>query len=302
MNKKRIRRIRHGFDGEKLISIPISILSKMIKNSSFCPIYITHIGYYPNARYHYRDRRNGCEDNILFYCLDGKGYYTMDGTKYEMQANQFVIIPATTKPLSYGANREDPWTIYWVHFTGPQLSSLNELLQIGMDNSPVYIPYNEEGINIWNKMYDSLSQGYSIENMTNANLCLYHLISTFVYAQKQTQKKTNDIERNMVEYTINYMKEHLEEIIKVRELALINHLSESHFSQLFRKATGMPPIDYFILLKMQEACHLLYTTELRVKQIANKLGYEDAYYFSRIFKKTINTSPEVYRASIKKEL
>lgn len=300
MAKKRIR-IRHGFEGEKLISIPVSVLTKTIQNTPFCPVYITHIGYYPNARYHYRDRRNGCDDNILFYCLRGKGYYMLGGVKYEIHANQFVIIPATTKPLSYWANQNDPWTIYWVHFTGGGLPALNLLLRIGMDNSPVYIPYNKEGVKIWNKMYDSLSQGYSIENMANANFCLYHFIATFIYSQKHHIREEDDyIEKDLVGKAIDFMKQNLDKKLSVKEIAEYNHLSESHFSKRFHMSTGMSPIDYFIHLRMQQACHLLHTTDLRIKQIAGMLGYEDPYYFSRIFKKSMNTSPEDYRISIKK--
>ena len=62
----------------------------------------------------------------------------------------------------------------------------------------------------------------------------------------------------------------------------------------------MSPIEYFIHLKMQKACQLLYTEDSRVKQIAALLGYDDPYYFSRLFKKYMNTSPETYRKSVRK--
>jgi YesN/AraC family two-component response regulator len=51
---------------------------------------------------------------------------------------------------------------------------------------------------------------------------------------------------------------------------------------------------------MQKACQLLYTEDSRVKQIAALLGYDDPYYFSRLFKKYMNTSPETYRKSVRK--
>lgn len=295
METKRQRKIRDGFQGEKLISIPESVLAKAIPGLIPYQPYVTHIGYFPNALYHYRLRKYGCKDDILFYCLKGKGYYKLDHRKYELNANQFVIIPATTRLVSYWADPDDPWTIYWVHFTGTGIDSYNQALGIGKELSPVNIPYNKDGLEIWNKMYDSLAMGYQLENMINTNLCLSHLIATFLYPQKHIATSVNNRERALVNQAISYMKNNLEKKMTVEDFANLTHLSVSYFSKLFRQSMGMPPIDYFIHLKMQHACHLLCTTDLRIKQIAALLGYDDPYYFSRLFKKNNNNSPEEFR-------
>lgn len=294
------RKVRRwtGFQGEKRISLPGKALACLAKEN----LYISHIGFYPRAYNHYRRRKQGCGDNILIYCLQGKGYCVVDGVKYQVNANQYIIIPSTTLPLSYWADIDDPWTIYWVHFTGTDLSSFNDKFDIRMDNYPIYIPYNGDGISLWNKMYDSLSQGYNISNMQNANLCLFHFIATFIYPQHHNLKYVIDEDENMVDKTIDYMKLHLNEKLSILQLASLHNFSESHFSKLFRLNTGMSPMDYFIYMKMQEACKMLRSTKLRIKQIANVIGYEDAYYFSRIFKKIMNMSPENYRKSILNEL
>lgn len=299
MDKKRVK-IRDGFQGEKLISIPSFALTKITPDMIPGQPYVTHIGYFPKARYHYRLRPKGCEDDILFYCLQGKGYYAIGGVRYELKANQYVIIPATVETLSYWADQDDPWTIYWVHFTGEKMGVINRVLGIGADNYPVYIPYNETGLKIWEMIYESLSMGYSIENMMHASLCLSHLLATFLYPQKYIPAPLNTNDESIVERTIEYMKANIDKKLTIDDMAGLNNMSLSHFSKLFRLSTGMPPIDYFIHLKMQRACHLLYTTDLRIKQIATVLGYEDSYYFSRLFKKSNNVSPEEYRASVKK--
>ena len=80
-----------------------------------------------------------------------------------------------------------------------------------------------------------------------------------------------------------------------------NSLSASHFSSLFRKATGMSPMDYFIHLKLQKACLLLYSSSIKIKDVALAVGYEDPYYFSRLFKKYLKLSPDQYRVLRRKE-
>src|SRR3546814_20932962 len=86
---------RDGFLGEKQINVPVSLVDKFLKNQNFLnTLYITHIGFFPKAFFHYRERKKGCPDNILFYCLDGKGYYNVLSDDFELNANQFAIFPA----------------------------------------------------------------------------------------------------------------------------------------------------------------------------------------------------------------
>ena len=301
MRTKISNKKRDGFAGELLISIPQNVLAGAIQKGQILPhqLYVSHIGYFPKALYHYCQRPQGCVDNILFYCVQGKGYYTLDGHTFTLNPNQYVIVPATDKPLVYWSDTEDPWSIYWVHFTSDALQAFNRAYHIVPEQGPQYIPHNEKGIRIWEEMYENLSRGYSPENLMNTNLCLYHLIATFVFSQQQNQNSSSP-EKAIIRETIDYMKNNLDKTIRIEDFADLNKYSVSHFSKLFRLTTGMSPIEYFIHLNMQKACQLLYTEDSRVKQIAALLGYDDPYYFSRLFKKYMNTSPETYRKSVRK--
>ena len=64
----------------------------------------------------------------------------------------------------------------------------------------------------------------------------------------------------------------------------------------------MPPMDYFIQLKMQKACELLYSENMKVKDVAEAIGYEDPFYFSRQFKKHMKVSPLYYKENSRKIL
>src|SRR5687767_9368137 len=96
---------RDGFQGEKLISLPQKLWKEAAKRDpAIFQLYITHIGYFPKASTHYRERRKGCEDNILIYCLHGKGHFMIDKEKFEVVANQFILVPATDKYMRYWAD------------------------------------------------------------------------------------------------------------------------------------------------------------------------------------------------------
>src|SRR5208283_1748696 len=91
------------------------------------------------------------------------------------------------------------------------------------------------------------------------------------------------------------MTRHLDEPLQVATLAAQANISPSHFFALFKRQMGCAPIDCFIRLRMQHACRLLDETELSVKEVAATLGYDDPFYFSRIFKSVNHVAPSEYR-------
>jgi AraC-like DNA-binding protein len=98
-----------------------------------------------------------------------------------------------------------------------------------------------------------------------------------------------------IEQSITYMLRHLDESLQVATLAAQANISASHFFALFKRRIGCAPIDYFIRLRMQHACRLLDETVLSVKEVAATLGYDDPFYFSRIFKSVNHVAPREYR-------
>jgi AraC-like DNA-binding protein len=98
-----------------------------------------------------------------------------------------------------------------------------------------------------------------------------------------------------IEQSITYMLRHLDESLQVATLAAQANISASHFFALFKRRIGCAPIDCFIRLRMQHACRLLDETVMSVKEVAATLGYDDPFYFSRIFKSVIRVAPSEYR-------
>jgi transcriptional regulator GlxA family with amidase domain len=92
------------------------------------------------------------------------------------------------------------------------------------------------------------------------------------------------------------MTQHLNQPVRVAELAAQANVSPSHYFALFKRVTGRAPIDYFIRRRMQRARALLDSTTASVKEIAVALGYNDPLYFSRVFKSVNLAAPTRYRA------
>lgn len=80
-------------------------------------LYITDIGFYPHAPFHNRERKNDCPQYLLIHCLKGKVWNSINNKRFPVNTNDYFIFPANTAH-KYGADINDPLSIYWVHFTG----------------------------------------------------------------------------------------------------------------------------------------------------------------------------------------
>ena len=100
-----------------------------------------------------------------------------------------------------------------------------------------------------------------------------------------------------IERCVDYMAQHLDKPLQVATLAAQANISPSHFFALFKRQIGSAPMDYFTRLRMQRARQLLECTSLSVKEIASTLGYDDPFYFSRVFKSVNRVPPSGYRAA-----
>tara|TARA_Y100000780_G_scaffold158980_1_gene143980 strand:- start:325 stop:630 length:306 start_codon:yes stop_codon:yes gene_type:complete len=97
------------------------------------------------------------------------------------------------------------------------------------------------------------------------------------------------------------MNQNISTNLKVAELAEEQSLSVSRYSKLFKEKTGYSAIQYFLKLKIEKACQELYFTDITVKEVSLKFGFDDPYYFSRIFKKIMGMPPSKYRYLYKKK-
>lgn len=282
-----------GFNNQIAIVIPEFIQSELQLNPLTKLLHISDVGFYPKAKYHYRERPTGCDQNILIYCTEGNGWVEACSVKRKVTKDTFFIIPADL-PHKYGSDDSSPWSIYWIHFTGLHASLFcTQSISLTKINSQVNTR-NDRRIRLFEEIYQNLSMGYSKENLEYTSICLWYLLGSFNFLPQFERIRTIH-QSDTIEQSILYMQDHLNENITLQEIASHCGFSTSHFSLIFKKKTTRSPIEYFLGLKMQYACHLLDFTEKQVKAIATELAFEDPFYFSRLFKKMIGISPIDYR-------
>ena len=128
----------------------------------------------------------------------------------------------------------------------------------------------------------------------NREAMLRLLINPFIAEGiKRTPEKEEALER--FEKVIAYIEKHYQKKIKTAELAALTYLHPTYFSNLFTSHFGVAPKHYISQVRMRKAQYMLNNSVTLIKNIAEKIGYNDELYFSRIFKKFVGISPTEYR-------
>ena len=95
-----------------------------------------------------------------------------------------------------------------------------------------------------------------------------------------------------------YVRQHLDEEITVHDLAQAADMSPSHFSRLFKEATGQPPYQYVLQERIKEAQRLLQESEASIAEVALRTGFSNQSHLTRRFRKVTGTTSAVYRRAV----
>ena len=292
-----MERKEEGFTDQKAIVLPQGISEILQKDELTSLLCITDIGFYPKAKGHYRSRRVGSSQNILIYCTEGEGWCSINNRRVKVEKDQFFIIQSNT-PHIYAASKINPWSIYWLHFTGEKENTFAKFYNnvYSINESP-NARFNDR-IKLFEEIYQNLEMGYSLENLQYTTLCLWHLLGSFLFVPQF--REVNKIkEGDVIQESIKFMKQNIDKKLTLKDIADAVNYYSSHFGQLFQHKVKYTPLKYFNQLKIQKACQLLDFTDMKIKEIANKLDFYDQYHFSKVFTKCMGESPSLYRSKHK---
>jgi AraC-like DNA-binding protein len=289
-------KLKSGFFGERAIIIPTPIIEDLKNDTLGSLLHITDIGYYPKAYFHFRKRsEEEAKQYILIYCVEGFGWFEIDGTRQKVSADHFFILPKG-KAHSYGSNSNSPWTIYWIHFDGEKA----DYFSLGFNKPTPVIPEKDsrikERLYLFEEIYSTLKNGYSKSNIEYSISSLFHFLGSLKFLSAYRESLSlKQSERNFIDDAVHFMHENIHKKLTLKDLANYSKLSTSHFSALFQLKTGFSPLNYFSQLKIQQSCHYIDFTDMKINKICIMMGFDDPLYFSRVFTKIMGISPTEYR-------
>ena len=226
--------------------------------------------------------KNNTPRNDYYYLYLQSGKLCMP--EGDMLPGDFVIF-SPHYPFCY---KSDGATSYlWLHFTGGEASKFldKHAIDIGIIRN---IGINRDIINSFEKIFRECIINDERSEEISSSVAKEILLLSKRYVSTEKLKKIPI--RSMEYINKNYSRE-----IDILTLAQMEKMGLTQFRSIFKKHTGMSPLDYIISKRINLACRLLNQTNLDISQIAERVGYMDQYYFGRIFKKKMGISPGRYR-------
>jgi AraC-like DNA-binding protein len=282
-----------GFPGERLVVVPRPVVSVAVRQPLLKHLLPTDAGFYPRAHGHKCTRERGCPEAVFIYCARGKGWCEMAGRRHEVAEDQLLVIPPST-PHIYGAAKKEPWTIHWFHAVGSNVPFYLEQLEVSEDEPVVRLGGDVQLFSLFEDVLEGLEHGSTLTHLTYAAHSLAHLMGVILRHKDEFWHGEGDIKERITK-SIEFMKQHLREPLRIATLAAVVNLSRSHYTEIFRRVTGYAPLMYLNHLRMQRAVQLLNSTNLSIKAIGDQLGFSDQFYFSRAFTKLHGHSPSEHR-------
>ncbi|WP_138756183.1 helix-turn-helix transcriptional regulator [Paenibacillus sinopodophylli] len=223
----------------------------------------------------------------LVIALKGEAIFSYDGESYPMYPGK-TLLGGFNRSLELEVQTPE-FEYFLVHYLPAHLDQVNlafikkvNELHIELDAALLQLMGQLRGL--------SLIVG-NIELLEKKTL-FYRLLNKALLFERYQQ---NSESQPMMEQTIAYIRKHYMDTITLESLAEQHQMKAKYFSHLFRKYTGIGPINYLIQYRMNLAHVLLTTADFSIREIASSVGYSDAYYFSRLFKKHYGMSPSAVR-------
>lgn len=236
----------------------------------------------------------------LHFVVGGKGTlaYEANGQRQEVvlqKGDAFLLYAGET--YEYYPDPDRPWGYDWIDFTGEQMEGL--FSACGFDKDRPYLRIGH--FDRMRSLLGDLIDAYDVSEVQNLRcsgyflLLLSYLIEDLrrtLNAKQETQSRKIQRLRNILIYINNNYRRELD----VSTVAMDACVSPDYLKHLFSEQLGMPLTEYLNRFRVSSACEKLTQSEaMSIEKIAAEVGYVDAKYFARVFKKIKGVSAGEYR-------
>ena len=223
----------------------------------------------------------------IIYITKGRGVFEVDREARVIHPGSIMVVfPGV--PHFYRPDFEVGWTEYWVGFKGPGADALCEqgflsrrapVHEVGLQNSLLAI---------YTQVFELVQSQQPLYQLKAGSHVLLLVAEILALRRKAAQPTHSE---QLVQKARFLMEENLYSEINLNRIGGLLGVSTSHLNAVFKSYTAMTPYQFFISIKIRKAKEMLERGDLAIKEVAFRLGFEDPYYFSRLFKQKTGISP-----------
>ncbi|MEG0720576.1 MAG: AraC family transcriptional regulator [Lachnospiraceae bacterium] len=244
----------------------------------------------------------------IAYISQGEGTHIIENREVSCKAGEYYVIDIHTEHQFIA--KTEKLVIYNCIFTADFVE--NGLARdIGFNGMIRQYPWNQYVTCSYQPSYQSflitpklhwifteMLEEYTKRNAGYLQMLYSYVVQLLLYTLRMTPKEESGdliLPSQMLGKVIEYIYRNYNQNITLAELQNLTFFSGSHLCRKFKKETGKTIKEFIRTIRLNESKKMLIHTELQVKEISRKIGYDDVKYFTDIFKKEIGKTPTMYR-------
>ncbi|OIB04774.1 AraC family transcriptional regulator [Paenibacillus sp. LC231] len=238
------------------------------------------------------------------YIKSGTGYYIINGQKYEFQQGDVLLINSNDLHCAYETKDlvmtvisfDSTWFIHNLRFDPELFSPFREMGKHYMN----LIPRDHPAMDKLRSLLFELQKEHVGEQRSYATV-VYSLLLQFlatvnrecrIEGEGGSEPSISERQLEKMRQVIMVMEQNFAHPWTLEELASLVYLSPSRFSEIFKRAVGMPPLLYLIHIRLEQAVTMLEGGHMKVMDVALECGFRTLTNFNRLFKKHIGMTPK----------
>ncbi|MCR8854458.1 helix-turn-helix domain-containing protein [Lysinibacillus fusiformis] len=220
----------------------------------------------------------------LIFPINGIGDVKIEGTNYRIKKGRILHV-GPNFPIQFmavnGAKLE--YVVIYFHLSDgeqPKLPLFNS-------HFPLQVVEHMKLMNIVQQLIETNQKGSHLSFLQSKVLFLNILEEIILLMKVKDYQNIASI--------LTYIQENFTKNITVNDIANECNWDRRKLCYVFEKRMGVSPLVYLTDLRIQKSKMLLRSSDFSIKEIADRVGYTDYFYFSRVFKKVTGLSPSIFR-------
>lgn len=239
----------------------------------------------------YYTNRESFSQSLLLYTCKGQGEVFYRDRTINLQPGMMILLDGKYSH-KYKTEKEESWEFFWLHYNDDAPCSFADYFyEKGLLVQKIPL----EEFQLFFAKLKEISKNHTIFNeMRNSQLLSDFFSKWAVFNEKILHPEFSE-NGKIIHQAQKYIQENFASEITVEKLAALCSVSKYYFIRIFRDAMGMTPYQYLLYVRIGQAKLLLLSTSDTVREIGEKVGFENAGSFIVAFKKIVGVTPLVFR-------
>ena len=227
----------------------------------------------------------------IVYITEGEGIFSSGDKTYKVSPGCVMLLLPGIRHM-YKPLLETGWHEYWVGFKGGYFFRLLEEGRLSEDRVFFKTGLHDSILSFFNQIFEEVRSQRPLYQLKTCALIL-SLIAE-VLTRERRKEQPNYFEKTVARAKY-LMESNVYSAINLPAISGQLGVSTSRLNEIFKTYTSMTPYQYYIDIKIHKAESFLEQEDIPVKEVAYKMGFDDQYYFSRLFKNKTGLSPSEWR-------